>query len=415
MPVSNFNKLLEQELERLDKGGVSKRHERVVERYEDGRAIIDGKKVLVFNSNDYLGLRFHEKVKAGEHAASDAFGTGPGAVRFIAGTMKVHQELETALAKFHEKEAAMVFSSAFAANMAVLHCLLKGQAKDSLVHKESIIISDQLNHRSIIDGIRVAGFPKEKKKIFNHLDLDELKKVLEESVGQAKRVIVVTDGIFSMLGEAQDIGKIQEIVDQFQDKFEEGVITVVDDSHGVGCYGPSGKGCEEATNGNCDLIVGTLGKGFGVDGGYIVGSKIIIDYLREAAATYIYSNPVAPGTAGAALAAVNLMMSDEGKQILATLNENIAYLKKGLADAGFEMAAPSEHPIQPLLVGDPLKSKALTEELFANGILVTPINYPVVPSGKDEIRVQVSAAHSTADIDEFIEKVTAAAKKIGLL
>lgn len=402
MAKAAFHALLEAELRRIDGAKTAKRHERIIEGYEGNRAVIGGKRVLLFNSNDYLGLRLDRGVKDAEHAASERFGAGPGAVRFIAGTTRIHKELEGALARFHGREEAMLFSSAFAANMAVLHCLLKGQSKESLVHDDTIIISDELNHRSIIDGIRVAGFPKERKMIFRHLDLEDLRAKLAACRGAARRIVVVTDGVFSMLGEAQDIGKLQRVAEEFDGAFDEGVLTVVDDSHGVACYGATGRGTEEATEGRCDLLVATLGKGFGADGGYVVGDKALIDYLRESAATYIYSNPFSPGTAGAALAAVRLLESERGAALLTRLRDNIARLQRGLATAGFSFAAASSHPIQPLLVGDAAKGAAFAEGLFAEGILATPIGYPVVPKGRDEIRVQVSAAHSAADIDEFV-------------
>ncbi len=410
-----FRALLEQEVRRLDEAKAAKRHEKVIDGYEAGRAVIAGKRYLVFNSNDYLGLRFDERVMAAEHAASARYGAGPGAVRFIAGTMRVYRDLEAALARFHGREDAMVFSSAFAANLAVLHCLLKGQSKESLVHGDAVIVSDELNHRSIIDGIRVSGLEKERKLVFRHLDIGDLRRVLSSCVGKARRVIVVTDGIFSMLGEAQDLGKLADVVTEFDGRFEEGVITVVDDSHGVACFGVSGRGCEEATGGSCDLLVGTLGKGFGADGGYCVGDASLIAYLRESAATYIYSNPFSPGTAGAALAAVELMRREEGKRLLRKLEVNISRLTEGLTKAGFSFAAESRHPIQPLLIGDPATAKALAAELFSLGVLVTPINYPVVPKGRDELRVQVSAAHTEADIDEFVAQCVVAAKRIGFL
>lgn len=407
----NYKKILNAELNRIDQAHTSKRREIIIDGYENNRAIIKGEKYLIFNSNDYLGLRHNKKVNNAEDEAVKKFGSGPGAVRFISGTLAVHKQLEKALANFHQREDAMVFSSAFAANLAVLHCVIKGQSKDSLINKDTLVISDQLNHRSIIDGIRVAGLPRENKLIFKHLDLEDLDSLLEQNKGKFTRVLVVTDGIFSMLGEFQDLGKFQEICKKHENSYEQGIITVVDDSHGIACYGKTGRGCEEKTNGKCDILLGTLGKGFGSDGGYIVGDKLLIDYFRESAATYIYSNSISPGTAAAALESINIINSEEGKTLLANLNENIRYFKEKMLEAGFKFACDSDHPIQPVLIGDAEKTKKLTTGLFDQKIIVTNINYPVVPKGKDEIRVQISAAHTKEDIDEFLEKVVLVAKE----
>ncbi|KKS95983.1 MAG: 7-keto-8-aminopelargonate synthetase and related enzyme, glycine C-acetyltransferase [Candidatus Gottesmanbacteria bacterium GW2011_GWA2_43_14] len=411
MSKLNFYKVLEAELKRVDEAKVAKRQEKVIEKFNDDffpKAVINGREYAIFNSNDYLGLRFFEELRSGEAEAAGKYGTGPGAVRFISGTMKVYKDLEKKVAGFHYREEAMVFSSAFAANLAVIACLSKGQSKDSLLSGQTLIVSDELNHRSIIDGVRVAGLAKEQKLIYKHLDYASLEQVLEENLGKFKRVLVVTDGIFSMLGEYADVGRLEKICRQFNGRFEEGVFLIVDDSHGVGACGESGRGCEELTGGKADILVGTFGKAFGSDGGYAVGNKILIDYLREAAATYIYSNSISPGVAGAALAAVRLVDSAKGKKLLRQLEENISLFKKLMKKYGFTMAADSVHPIQPVLIADPFKTKALTDKLFAKGYLVTNINYPVVPKGKDEIRVQISAAQSREDIEKFAREAAAA-------
>ncbi|MFA6888558.1 MAG: aminotransferase class I/II-fold pyridoxal phosphate-dependent enzyme [Candidatus Woesearchaeota archaeon] len=411
-----FAELLKKEIARIDATQTDKRHEKVIEGFTtEKRAIVKGKEYMIFNSNDYLGLRHHPTIQRAEEDASKKYGSGPGAVRFISGTMKVHKELEHALAQFHNREDAMVFSSAFAANMALLHCLIKGQSKDSLVSNDVLVISDELNHRSIIDGIRVAGLSSENKAIFKHMDITDLDRVLNENKGKFKRVIVVTDGIFSMLGEYQDIRKMQEVITKYQDYFEEGIISVVDDSHGVGAFGKTGRGCEEMSQGRCDVLLATMGKGFGTDGGYITADKIVIDYLRESAATYIYSNPIPPGTAGAALKSVQIVNSPEGKELLKKLNYNITHFKRKMLEAGFKFAVDSIHAIQPLLIADTEKTKKLTMGLFELGVIVTNINYPVVPRGRDEIRVQISAAHTEKDINEFVEKCIKVGKSVGVI
>ena len=418
MSKQDFYSILKQEVARIDEAKTSKRHEKIIEGFTNDpapQAIIGGKNYRIFNSNDYLGLRFNPQVKSGEHAASETYGSGPGAVRFISGSLKIYKDLEGSLAKFHGREDAMVFSSAFAANLAIIFSLIKGQAKDSLVGGETIVISDALNHRSIIDGIRVAGLPSEQKAIYQHLDYADLDRVLTENQGKYKRALVISDGIFSMLGEAINMQQLQQVAEKHDANYPEGVITVVDDSHGVASFGQTGRGCEEASNGKADVLIGTMGKGFGADGGYVVANQTIIDYLRESAATYIYSNSVSPAVAGAAHAAVNLIDSPDGKALLEKSQSNIQSFKQRMLSAGFKFAADSTHPIQPLLIADAAKTKALTDALFEAGVLVTNINYPVVAAGRDEIRVQISAAHTQADLDYFIETVTSAAKSLEII
>lgn len=408
MPLSSWYAQLQKELARLDSGGGSKRKERIIESFSADsppKAMINGKTYDIFNSNDYLGLRFHSALRKAEKQASEAFGAGPGAVRFISGSLKVHRDLEKAIATFHGRDDAMVFSSAFATNVAVLASLIKGQSKDSLVSGNILVVSDELNHRSIIEGIRAASISSEQKVIFAHMDAADLDRVLTENMGKFDRVVVVTDGVFSMLGEYQDLTMLRQVISLHQNNFEQGIVLVVDDAHGVGCFGDTGRGVEEVCGVKADVLVGTLGKAFGADGGYVVADQVVIDYFRESAATYIYSNSISPGTAGAALAAFSLFETGEGIALLQQLRENMKIFGQAVAEAGIEMAAVSNHPIQPVLVGDPLRSKALAKALFDTGYMVTPINYPVVPKGRDEIRVQISAIHTPTLIDVFVRQV----------
>lgn len=418
MSKKNFLSSIVNEIKRIDETKTSKRHEKVIDGFTNDpspRAIIDGKPYLIFNSNDYLGLRFTPELKKVEQEASEKFGVSPGAVRFIAGTLRVHKELEEAIAKFHHREAAIIFSSAFTANIGVIYSLIKGPSKDSIIDENILVISDELNHRSIIEGIRVANLPKEQRQIFKHLDYQNLDRILQENQSKYKRSLVLTDGVFSMLGEYADLKKMYEVLKKYDNAYEQGVLLLVDDSHGVAAFGLNGRGCEDICGEYSDVIVATFGKGFGADGGYAVGKKEIIDYLREAAATYIYSNPVSPSVAGAALASVKLLDSKGGKERLKKSRENISFFKELIKRAGFTFAADSIHPIQPILIGDPVKTKLLTDKLFENGILVTNINYPVVPKGKDEIRVQISATHTKEDIKYFVEFCRKIGKEISLI
>lgn len=405
MSNSNFYRLLADEIKEIDSNKTSKRKEKVIEgftREKPPRAIIEGKKYYIFNSNDYLSLRFHPQLKKAEEKGTRMYGTGPGAVRFISGTLKVHIELENVLAKFHQKESAIIFSSAFAANQGVIFPLIVGQRKNTKINDRVLVISDELNHRSIIDAIRLAKLPPDQKAIFPHRDINGLEKIIQEGVNRFDRVIIVTDGVFSMLGSVQKLKAITELKKKYEDQYKNGVLIIVDDAHGVGVLGKNGRGSEELEKTKVDLIIGTFGKALGTDGGYAVGPKIIIDYLKESAATYIYSNNLTPGTANASLQALKIMLSKKGEIIRKKLYENIEFFKKIARQHQLPMAADSIHPIQPVLIGNPVKAKKISQQLFEEGFLVTPISYPVVPQGKDEIRVQINANHTLTVIKELI-------------
>lgn len=404
--MNNFFKLLKEEIKSIDKTGISKRQEKVIEKFTGQtlpRAVINGKKYYVFNSNDYLGLRFHKQLIKAEEKAAKKYGAGPGAVRFISGNLKIYAELEEKLAQFHQKEAAMIFSSSFAANQGVIFPLIIGQRKNTLINDKVLVISDELNHRSIIDAVRLAKLPSDQKAIYKHLNIEDLDLILNRSVGKFDRVLIVTDGVFSMLGEIAPLDKIFDIKKKYEKKFKNGVLVVVDDAHGVGVLGKKGRGSEEFCQTKVGLIVATFGKAFGSDGGYVVGPKIIIDYLKESAAPYIYSNPFSPSTAGAALAALDLINTDEGVKIRQKLMENINFFKKEIKKTDIKLASDSQHPIQPILIGNPQKTKEIVNQLLLNGFLTTPISYPVVPSGKDEIRIQINANHSQKIIVSLIK------------
>jgi len=415
MSSKNFFSLLSYELERIDSLGLSKRQEKVIEEFtrkNPPKAIIEGKDYYIFNSNDYLSLRFHPRLKQKEKETSEKYGTGPGAVRFISGTLKIHKDLEKELAQFHQKEEAMIFSSAFATNQGVIFPLIVGQTRNTVVSDKVLVVSDELNHRSIIDAIRLAKLPKEQKAIFKHLDTDNLESIIKNAIGNFDRVLIITDGVFSMLGEVQKLKEIADIKKRYDEKFKNGILIVVDDAHGVGVLGKMGRGSEEEEKCEVDVLIGTFGKAFGTDGGYVVSKKIIIDYLRESAATYIYSNNLTPGTAGASLEALKILQEKEGFQIRKKLIDNINYFKKLAGNEKIPMAANSFHPIQPVLIGDPKKTKKIVKKLFAYGFLTTAISYPVVPQGRDEIRIQINANHNEKVIDLLIKSLKEIIKKI---
>ncbi len=402
---NNFYQTLSAELKRIDLLGTTKREEKIIEGYIENKAIINGKKFLVFNSNDYLGLRFDKRIIAAEEVAARKFGSGPGAVRFISGTSIIHIELEKEIASFHNREAALVFSSAFTTNLAVIYSLLKKQAKDSLINESSAVIGDQLNHRCIIDGIRLSNLQTENKIVYRHLDLEDLEKSIFALKGKVDRILLISDGIFSMLGEYAEINKICSIVKKYDSEFKEGITLLIDDSHGVASFGSTGRGCEERCDAKADLLVGTFGKGFGVDGGYVVGDKLIINYFKESAATYIYSNPISPSTAAACLESVRIVKK-KGADLINKLNKNIVHFKEQATKRKISFASSSEHAIQPVLIGDAKKAQDLTKNLFEKNILVTNISYPVVPKGRDEIRIQLSAKHTEEDLNYLLEQIS---------
>jgi glycine C-acetyltransferase len=401
---SNFLKILKNEVKRVDEAQISKRNEFIIDETLNATQVWSGgEKFDIFNSNDYLGLRINKKLILAEEKAARRYGVGPGAVRFISGSCKVYSELETKVADFHKKEAGMVFSSAFAANLGSIFSLIKGQSKDSLVKDRVLVVSDELNHRSIIDAIRLANLDRSHRAIFKHKDSNSLKEILEKNQDDFDRVLVITDGIFSMLGEVQNLASLKEMIDQYQNKYENGIFLVVDDAHGVGAFGKTGRGSEEFCHTQADILIGTFGKAFGCDGGYIVANQTIINYLRESAATYIYSNCMPPATAQSALESLKLVDSNEGKEMLTKLQENLSFFKEKMKETNFSLAVESNHPIQAILIGDPHETKKLVAFLRENKILATNINYPVVPKGKDEIRVQISAQHTRKQIEKFIE------------
>ena len=351
----------------------------------------DGRGFLRMNSNSYLGLSLHPRVIEAEARAAESFGTGPGAVRFISGTHVQHIELEQALAAFHGRDAAMVTSAAYATVIGVL---------PQLITRDTLVVSDALNHNCIINAIRLSQ-PSD-KIVYPHLDLKELDSALAAASGKVKRVVVVTDGVFSMRGDHAPLAEIAAICERHEPRFVEGIITVVDDSHGVGAFGDSGRGTEEQTGGRADILIGTLGKAFGVNGGYVVADAATIAYLRETSPTYIYSNPITPAEAAAAAESIRILEGEEGRHRLVNLSLRSAQLRTGLTDAGYE-TIDGDHPIVPVMVRDTGKTSELVARLFENNILVTGLNYPVVPKGDEEIRLQVSANHTEADISYFLD------------
>ncbi|MDD1629474.1 MAG: aminotransferase class I/II-fold pyridoxal phosphate-dependent enzyme [Methylococcaceae bacterium] len=399
MTLTKIEPLFTHKLTELQHQGISKGCEKVVTGMKaagDGfgpRYFLEGqgdKPFLRMNSNSYLGLAVNPKLIKAETDAAEKFGVGPGAVRFISGTYQPHSELEKKLAQFHGRESAMLFSSAYATMMGVL---------PQFVSEDTLIISDALNHSCIINAVRLAH--PAYKEVYAHADINVLDKILKDYKGRVKRVCVVTDGIFSMRGDHAHLDKINACCKHHEEAFEEGIITIVDDSHGVGAFGKTGRGTEEYTQSTVDILIATLGKAFGVNGGYVVSSAKVIAYLRETSPFYIYSNPITPAEAAAAIAAIDIVASPEGLLLLDRLRSFSSRLRAGLEGLGYETLT-GEHPIVPVFIRDTEKTSALVGHLFAHNILATGLNYPVVPQGEQEIRLQVSAEHTEKDIDYLL-------------
>ena len=396
MPVNRLKTALEKELKELRETGRDKGAEMVItdvikpEGKFGPRFCIKGagdKKFIKMNSNSYLGMSLNPEVIKAEGKAAEKYGVGPGAVRFISGTYTPHIELEKKLAEFHGREAGMIFSSAYVTSLGVIYPLMT---------KETVVVSDALNHNCIIQAIRLSR--PAAKLIWKHNNMEDLEAQLQEAVGKGKRCMVITDGIFSMRGDNAPLDKIVELCDKYDDKFEEGVVCIVDDSHGVGALGKTGRGTEEYLNTKVDVLVGTMGKAFGVNGGYVVTSKTILDYLREKAPMYIYSNPITNSEAVAVLKVLEILDSPEGLTRLAHLAEMTEKFQNGLIELGYE-TIEGPHPVVPLMVRDTPKTADLVKYLTENGVLATGLNFPVVPKGDEEIRFQVNADHTEADID----------------
>lgn len=399
MPTDRLDQTLSAQLEELKESGTDKGEESVVTAILPPRAGLgpryrlagSDKEFLRMNSNSYLGLSQHPALIDAEEGATRSFGAGPGAVRFISGTYQPHVDLEAKLASFHGREGSIAYSSAYGAVISTL---------TSLITEETVVLSDELNHNCIINAIRMAR--PVARAVYPHLDMDALDRELAGAVELGTRALVVTDGVFSMRGDFADLRAMNEVVARHDDAFAENVVVVVDDSHGVGAYGETGRGTEELTGGRADVLIGTLGKAFGVNGGYVTGTSTLTTFLRERGPMYIYSNPITAGEAAAAEMAVSILDSNEGSELLAHLAAMTTKFESGLVDAGFE-TLPGPHPVVPLMVRDTAQTAELVSHLFDNGILATGLNYPVVPKGDEEIRFQVNADHTEADIEYAID------------
>jgi glycine C-acetyltransferase len=401
MSLAGIDTALIKELAGLQEEGRAKPPERVITGYlppqgERGpRYTIKGQQgeFIRLNSNSYLSLSHHPELIKAADEATHACGVGPGAVRFIDGTYTYHVELEQRIARFVEKPAAKIFNSAYTSNCGL--ALTIGS-------RNTHWIGDQLNHNSIIRAMRISGVVSSNKGIYAHNDMDDLRRRLDEVSEGIERVVVIFDGIFSMRGDYAPIDRIKKICDEYSDRFRDGVITVVDDSHGIGAYGATGRGTADYSGVWPDIVVGTFGKAFGVNGGFIAASETVIEAVRQKADTYIYTNPLSVADCAAATKALDICDSEEGLQLLASLKARTSQFRKGLEDLGLE-SIPGPHPVVPLMVRDTEKTRAMVKRLFDKGVMVVGLTFPVVPKGDESIRIQINAAHTAADIDYVLQ------------
>jgi glycine C-acetyltransferase len=394
MITEKKTQFLVEELDQLRQQGLF-RPLRVLGSAQDTEVVVDGKHVLNLSSNNYLGLTTHPRLKTAMIEATEQWGAGSGAVRTIAGTMTIHEDLERRLAEFKHTPASLVFQSGFTANLGVLQ---------SLVKEGDVIISDELNHASIIDGIRLS---KAERSIFKHRDMDDLERHLEKH--RDKRVkLVVTDGVFSMDGDIAPLPAIVERAERF------GALVMVDDAHASGVLGENGRGSVNhfGLDGRVDLQMGTLSKAIGVLGGYVAGAQPVRDFLIHRARPFLFSTSHPPGVAAACIAAIDVLLAEPER--IDRLWKNTARFKAGLRRLGFDTGA-SETPITPVIVGKSAAAMELSDRLFKLGVFAQGIGFPMVPEGRARIRTIVTSVHTDAQLDRALEAFAKGGKELGLI
>ena len=385
---------LKKELEEIRSAGLYK-SERVIETAQAARVQVgDGSPALNLCANNYLGLANHPEVVKAARDALDKWGYGLASVRFICGTQSLHKELEGRLSAFLGMEDTILYSSCFDANTGLF---------ETILNKEDAIFSDALNHASIIDGVRLC---KAARFRYGNNDVEDLDRQLE-SAGDARRKLIVTDGVFSMDGYLADLPAICNLADQHES------LLMVDDSHAVGFMGKNGRGTHERHDvmDRVDLMTGTLGKALGgASGGYVSGRKEIVEFLRQRSRPYLFSNTLAPAIAAGSLKALDLLESST--ELRDRLEDNTSFFREAMEKEGFEIL-PGEHPITPVMFGDAAKAARFADLLLEKGVYVIAFSYPVVPEGKARIRTQVSAAHSKDDLALAVEKFVETRKETG--
>ena len=373
-------------------------HLRVLEGEQKPVATFDGKEVINLSSNNYLGLTTHPKLRRAAIDAIRKYGVGSGAVRTITGTMKIHMELEEQIARFKKVEACVVFQSGFTANAGTVSALLG---------KDDLIISDELNHASIIDGCRLS---RATIKVFKHKDVVDCERVLKETENWNGKKLLITDGVFSMDGDIADLPALCSLAEKYN------CIMMVDDAHSSGVLGSRGRGTIDHHNchGRVDIQVGTLSKAVGALGGYVCGSRDLIEFLYHRARPFLFSTSHPPSVAATCQAAFDLLDSEAGERLIKKLWSNTKFFKRKLKKLGFN-TGKSETPITPIMVGDAAKAFDFSRELFSEGVLAMAIGYPTVPEGKARLRTIITATHKRADLERAAETIGSVGKKLGIV
>jgi len=386
---------IEEELQNLKESGLYNRI-RTLGSPQGAWLIVDGKKVLNFCSNNYLGLANHPRLIEASHEATKKYGIGPAAVRTIAGTMGLHVQLEERLAKFKGVDASITFQSGFNANLAVI---------PALVGKQDVIYSDELNHASIIDGCRLSGARIVRYK---HCDPMDLRQQLQDTRSSFPHALVVTDGVFSMDGDIAPLDKVHDVSHDFE------VILMVDDAHGEGVLGRGGRGIVDhfKLHGKVDIEVGTMSKAFGVVGGAVAGNALVVEWLRQRGRPFLFSSAMTVPDTAACIASIDLL--EESTELVDQLWENTDYFKVEMQTMGYD-TGNSVTPITPVMLGDASLAQKFSRELFENGVFAMAIGFPTVPQGKARIRVMISASHSKEDLDQGLEIFRIVGRKLGVL
>ncbi len=385
---------LTEEIEELKEAGLYNTI-RVIGSAQDAWTEVDGKKVLNMCSNNYLGFANHPELKKKAMEAIEIYGVGPAAVRSIAGTMHLHNILEEKLARFKKTEAALSFQGGFIANLAVIPAIIPSP--------EDVVFSDELNHASIIDGIRLT---KAKRVIYKHLDMNHLEDQLKKNDGRRK--LIISDGVFSMDGDIAPLPELVELAEKYD------ALLMIDDAHGEGVLGSHGRGISDhfGLHGKVHIEVGTLSKAFGVVGGFVAGSKALVEFLKQKARPFLFSSATTPADVAAVIAAVDILEHDDS--LVKKLWDNAKYFKEKMKDLGFD-TGQSQTPITPVMLGEAKLAQEFSRRLFEEGIFAQAIGYPTVPKGKARIRVMLSAAHSKEDLDFALEKFEKVGKELGVI
>ncbi|HKT79616.1 MAG TPA: glycine C-acetyltransferase [Vicinamibacterales bacterium] len=382
------------ELRALEQQGLY-RHLRVLDGPQLAAASVDHRSVVNLSSNNYLGLTTHPKLVARAAEAVEQLGVGSGSVRTIAGTMSLHVELERRLAEFKQTEAVVVFQSGFTANAGTVSAILG---------RDDVVVSDELNHASIIDGCRLSRAAIE---VFPHKDVAAARKILER-LPQTQRKLLITDGVFSMDGDLGPLPQLCELAEEF------GCIMMVDDAHASGVFGRSGRGTIDhfGVHGRVDVQVGTLSKAIGVLGGYVAGSRGLIEFLHHRARPFLFSTSHPPAVAAACIAALDVLVEEPA--IIERLWSNTRFFQRGLRDAGFDLGA-TEGPITPVIVGEGAKAMQLSDRLFARGVFAQGIAFPTVARDRARVRAIVTATHTESELQFAVDAFAAAGREIGVI